>query len=407
MGQHFAAYGAGSLRRVGGTAHPDRDIAERSGERGSSHLSHIAGWASLSSARARYSGDCSCRLDESAWSGRCCRSEASATVVFQERGRRLRCGFERERLGAVPETRWAKTTDGAHIGYQVTGSSATDAVFMTVWGGFNVELDWDWPPLSRFLGRLASFTRLIRFDLRGFGTSDPPTARLEPTLEEHVNDLLAVLDAVGSRRAALVVNNLSGLIGMFFAAAHPERVSALVLDGCYARLTRAEDMPWGVPEDVMAATLSRVEPTFGQGFAMDFLAPSLVDDETFVAEWGRRVRLTAGPAISTAMARAAALTEREAPVERDPGPHPGPVSQRRSVRGARSARATSPSTSATRNSSSYPATTTSASSETPMRSSARSKSSSRKPRPTRAGSVLSDRAVHRHRSFHRRALRNR
>ena len=202
-----------------------------------------------------------------------------------------------------------EATDGAHIGYQVTGSSATDAVFMTVWGGFNVELDWDWPPLSRFLGRLASFTRLIRFDLRGFGTSDPPTARLEPTLEEHVNDLLAVLDAVGSRRTALVVNNLSGLIGMFFAVAHPERVSALVLDGCYVWLTRADDMPWGVPEDVMAATLSRVEPTFGQGFAMDFLAPSLVDDETFVAEWRRRVRLTAGPAISTAIARAAALTD--------------------------------------------------------------------------------------------------
>jgi class 3 adenylate cyclase len=206
-----------------------------------------------------------------------------------------------------PETRWATTPDGMHIAYQVIGSGAVDLVFTTSWTG-NVEVEWEWPPLARFLRRLGSFSRLIRLDVRGSGMSDS-AVRLDPTLEAQAKDLLSVLDAAGSARTALVANNLAGLMAMFFAASHPERVSALVLDGCYARLSRADDIPWGIPGEILEARLADASERFAQGFALDFLAPSTVDDPEFVAGWARRARLTVSPAMGLAMARLSVETD--------------------------------------------------------------------------------------------------
>jgi pimeloyl-ACP methyl ester carboxylesterase len=104
-------------------------------------------------------------------------------------------------------------------------------------GFSHVELDWEGPVLARFLRRLASFTRLIVFDMRGLGLSDPVTPRDWPTLEQRAQDLLAVLDAVGSTRPALLGGLGAGQMMMFFASTYPDRTAALVLVGTAARFT--------------------------------------------------------------------------------------------------------------------------------------------------------------------------
>ena len=102
----------------------------------------------------------------------------------------------------IPETRYAKSGE-YHIAYQVVGSGPIDLVFIP---GFisNVEHGWEYPPMAHFYRRLASFARLIIFDKRGTGMSDPVAPRQLPTLEERMDDVRAVMDAAGSERAAFV-----------------------------------------------------------------------------------------------------------------------------------------------------------------------------------------------------------
>jgi class 3 adenylate cyclase/pimeloyl-ACP methyl ester carboxylesterase len=141
--------------------------------------------------------------------------------------------------------------DGAYIAYQVLGEGPLDLALMPVVAGA-VELAWETPGFARVFRGLASFCRLIRFDQRGYGLSDPLSRSEEPpSLEERAEELLAVLDAVGSERAAVVANNVGGLLAVFFAATYPSRTSALVLDGCYARFVYADDYPWGAPRDAV------------------------------------------------------------------------------------------------------------------------------------------------------------
>jgi class 3 adenylate cyclase len=115
----------------------------------------------------------------------------------------------------------------------------------------HIELGWDIPSFARVFRGLASFCRLIRFDQRGYGLSDPLSRAEEPSLEERAEELLAVLDAVGSERAAVVANHSGGLLAIFFAATYPTRTSALVLDGCYARMAYADDYRWGTPRETV------------------------------------------------------------------------------------------------------------------------------------------------------------
>src|SRR2546426_3160698 len=126
-----------------------------------------------------------------------------------------------------PETRYAKSGD-VNIAYQVVGDGPTDLVYVPGWVS-NVELIWEKP--TRFLERLASFSRLILFDKRGTGMSDRVSNARLPTLEERMDDVRAVLDAVGSERAALVGHSEGGSMSLLFAATYPERARALVLIG--------------------------------------------------------------------------------------------------------------------------------------------------------------------------------
>ena len=137
----------------------------------------------------------------------------------------------------VPETRYAKSGK-AHIAYQVLGDASIDLLLL---GGFfsHVEAQWEEPSYAAFLERLASFTRLIMLDQRGTGLSDR-LGRL-PTLEQQMDDVLSVMEAVGSQRAALLGIAQGGPLGILMAAAHPTRTAALLLWASYARLLADDD----------------------------------------------------------------------------------------------------------------------------------------------------------------------
>src|SRR4026207_2248938 len=140
------------------------------------------------------------------------------------------------------ETRYARSGD-LSIAYQVVGDGPFDLVYVPGWVS-NIELMWEEPGLARFLERLASFSRLILFDKRGTGLSDPvPTDGL-PTLEERMDDVRAVMDAVGSERAALLGRAEGGNMCVLFTATYPERTTALLLLGSYAKRLRSKDYPW-------------------------------------------------------------------------------------------------------------------------------------------------------------------
>ena len=140
-----------------------------------------------------------------------------------------------------PRTRYARSGD-LSIAYQVVGSGDLDLVMAP---GFVSHLEWAWqqPDLRRFLERLASFSRLILFDKRGTGLSDPVPG--PATLEDRVDDLRAVMDAAGAQRPALLGVSEGGAMTMLFAAQHPERTRALVLYAAAPRLARAPDYPCG------------------------------------------------------------------------------------------------------------------------------------------------------------------
>src|SRR6478672_2532174 len=135
-----------------------------------------------------------------------------------------------------PETHYAKSGD-INIAYQVVGDGPFDLVYVPGWVS-NVELQWEKPKPARFLERLASFSRLILFDKRGTGMSDRVSNDRLPTLEQRMDDVRAVLDAVGSENAALLGHSEGGSMSVLFAATYPERSRALVLVGAFAKRPR-------------------------------------------------------------------------------------------------------------------------------------------------------------------------
>jgi pimeloyl-ACP methyl ester carboxylesterase/class 3 adenylate cyclase len=152
------------------------------------------------------------------------------------------------------------------------------------------EHRWDEPKLARSLRRLASFTRLIQFDRRGTGLSDPvPVDRL-PTLEQRMADLSAVLDAVGAPRPVVLGFGEGGVESILYAASHPERVSSLVVYGAWPRFYADDEYPVGWHPDVLDTLIEAVTAAWGQGGLAAHVAPSLADDERFrnwLAAWER------------------------------------------------------------------------------------------------------------------------
>jgi len=195
----------------------------------------------------------------------------------------------------VPETRYAKSGE-YHIAYQVVGSGPIDLVFIP---GFvsNVEHGWDYPPLAHCLRRLASFARLILFDKRGTGMSDPVPPQQLPTLEQRMDDVRAVMDAAGSKRAALVGVSEGGPMSLLFAATYPDRTSAIVLMATFARVAWAPDYPFGTRPDVWEALLARMEKGWGTGVLLSAFAQSPASDAAARQWWARFQRQAASPAL--------------------------------------------------------------------------------------------------------------
>lgn len=199
----------------------------------------------------------------------------------------------------VSETRYAKSGD-AHIAYRVVGDGPLDIVLIADWFG-HVEAAWEEPSLVRCFECFGSFGRLLIFDKRGVGMSDPIPLSPPPPLDDWMDDVRAVMDAADSTKAAVIGVGAGGPMAMLYAAAHPERVSALVLVNTYARLARDHDYPIGVPAEVQERILDASYTNFGQ--FTDFLSTPDPTDPGFGERWARYLRQSSSPGAADVMRR--------------------------------------------------------------------------------------------------------
>lgn len=200
-------------------------------------------------------------------------------------------------MAGMPRTRYALSGD-AHIAYQVFGEGDLDLVFVP---GFvsNVEHYWGMPRVPALFNRLGSFARVIIFDKRGTGLSDPVPG--PPPLEQRMDDMQAVMDAAGIERAALYGISEGGPASVLFAATYPERTNALVLYGSTPRFRTDADISWGADDEQIDFVLSEASAHWGDGALMSAFAPSAANDPTMQEVWGRFQRAGASPAMGCAV----------------------------------------------------------------------------------------------------------
>ncbi len=193
----------------------------------------------------------------------------------------------------IPTTRYARSGD-ASIAYQVVGEGPLDLLFLTGWVT-QIEQLWEAPANRRFLERLTSFGRLILYDSRGTGLSE--RVLVDYTVEREAGDALAVLDAAGSERAAVVTYAQGGLAGALLAANHPDRIGALIMYASTARTAWAPDYDWAIPREQREQLSVNNIASWGEpnAEAMNMWAPSMAGDDELVAWFARMQRLAASP----------------------------------------------------------------------------------------------------------------
>ncbi len=199
-----------------------------------------------------------------------------------------------------PKTRYANSGDGK-IAYQVLGEGPLDIILLP---GFvsNVEFYWELPTTTRIFERLASFARVVLWDKRGTGLSDPIDH--VPTLDERVDDVIALMDTVGSERAAFFGVSEGGPMSLMFAAAHPERTSALVLYGASPKFSASPEWEWGWSENEIAEFLDDIDKNWGDPTLIELFAPGQADNEALRHAWGKYQRMGASPAMARAVLEA-------------------------------------------------------------------------------------------------------
>ncbi|MFN2579307.1 MAG: alpha/beta fold hydrolase [Pyrinomonadaceae bacterium] len=200
-----------------------------------------------------------------------------------------------------PETRYAKSGD-VNIAYQVVGNGPVDLVYVMGWVT-NLDYFWEEPSYARFLNRLASFSRLILFDKRGTGLSDRVHESALPTLEQRMDDVRAVMDAVGSERAALFGVSEGGPMAALFAATYPERTSALVMYGSYAKRIWDPAYPWAPTPDERQKFFDLIQQGWGGVVDATIMAPTRAADERFKDWWATFLRRSASPGAALAFAK--------------------------------------------------------------------------------------------------------
>jgi class 3 adenylate cyclase len=199
----------------------------------------------------------------------------------------------------TPETHYARSGD-LNIAYQVVGEGPIDLVYVPGWIS-NIELAWDEPSHAHVLQRLAGFSRLILFDKRGTGLSDPVPLDGLPPLEERMDDVRAVLDAVGSEQTAMFGFSEGGLMSVLFTATYPERVTALVLYGTFAKRIWSPDYPWAPTPEARQREIENLERNWADRMDLDQLAPS--EDEAFKRRLATYFRRSASPGAAVALLR--------------------------------------------------------------------------------------------------------
>ncbi len=198
-----------------------------------------------------------------------------------------------------PETQFTKCGD-INIAYQVFGDGPIDLLNASGWLS-NIEYAWESPDYARHLTKLARFARVINFDKRGTGLSDRDVGTA--TLEQRTEDIHAVLNAVGSRQAALLGASEGGNMSLMFAATYPERVHAVILIGSFARLAWAPDNPFGETEADFEARMARTLAGWGKPHSLDTLAPSLANDQIAQNWFASYLRYSSSPGAAERLTR--------------------------------------------------------------------------------------------------------
>lgn len=202
-------------------------------------------------------------------------------------------------MSTPPETRYARSGD-IHIAYQVVGDGPLDLVFVMGWVS-HLDYFWSESRFARFLKRLSSFSRLILFDKRGTGLSDRVTEL--PTLEQRMDDVRAVIDAVGAKRVALFGISEGAAMCSLFAATYPERTAALVIYGGYAKRLRDPEYPWAPTPEERQRFFDAIEQGWGGVVDLEILAPSEIGDAAFRKWWAAYLRHSASPGAALALAK--------------------------------------------------------------------------------------------------------
>lgn len=205
-------------------------------------------------------------------------------------------------LPHAPETKYARSGD-VNIAYQVVGSAtALDLVFVMGWVS-HLEYFWEEPSFAHFLMRLASFSRLILFDKRGTGLSDRVPLSELPTLEQRMDDVRAVMESVGSERAALCGVSEGGPMCALFAATYPEKTSAVVMIGTYAKRIRDPEYPWAPTAEHRQEFYEEMQRDWGGPVGLEDRAPSVAHDQHFRDWWATYLRMGASPGAALALTK--------------------------------------------------------------------------------------------------------
>ena len=202
---------------------------------------------------------------------------------------------------AAPRVSYAHSGN-VNIAYQVIGSGPIDLVFVMGWVS-HLEYFWNEPSFARFLTRLSTMARLILFDKRGTGLSDAVPVSELPSLDTRLDDVRAVMDAAGSRRAVLMGVSEGGPLCSLFAATYPAKTEALVMIGSYARRMRDADYPWGTTSDERDRFCQTIIDEWGGPVGLVERAPSVADDPAFREWWSAFLRMGASPGAAVALTR--------------------------------------------------------------------------------------------------------
>jgi class 3 adenylate cyclase len=197
----------------------------------------------------------------------------------------------------LPETRYARTDEGAHIAYQVFGEGPLNIVYANSFMS-HIEVSWEYSPAANFYERMAAFSRLVLFDRRGTGLSDPIIDRFD--IEDRSADLRAVMEALDLERPVLLGSSEGGMTCAHLAALHPERVSALILFSSTLTTVADEESPWAWPHEFYDLFVDSIETTWADpsGANIVLINPSLGDDPDARAWYARYFRLAASPSLA-------------------------------------------------------------------------------------------------------------